>query len=44
MARSQETGAVWLEADLKRSANPLRDRTVDLDAIAINKIIHTYSR
>lgn len=42
MARSRETGAVWPQADFKRSANPLKNRTVDLDAIA--RIIHTYSR
>lgn len=44
MARSRETGAVWPQANLKRSANPLRDRTIDLDTMAINRIIHTYSR
>lgn len=26
MARSRETGAVWPQADLKRSANPLKDQ------------------
>jgi len=40
MARSRETGAVWPQADLKRSANLLKDRTVDLDAIT--RIIYTY--